>query len=200
VQNLEDGRLLIMTVGERRFRIHALHQDRAYYEASVEYLDFIDEAEAAAQEAADNLYPVFANFLDVLSDMDDSVQINSSNIPVEPRALTFTAAALLQSPMKTKQSLLEARRLTSILNYLRRVYEQEIDLLQQFPLQGNGEFLRKLVRSKRLSVYYALSSSFHIGQQRAVPEPILELRFIPTPLAAAAPYRAAPFPCGCRGW
>jgi Lon protease-like protein len=82
VQNLEDGRLLIMTVGERRFRIHALHQDRAYYEASVEYLDFIDEAEEAAQEAADNLYPVFANFLDVLSDMDDSVQINSSNIPL----------------------------------------------------------------------------------------------------------------------
>jgi hypothetical protein len=42
--------------------------------------------------------------------------------------------------MKTKQSLLEARRLTSILNYLRRVYEQEIDLLQQLPAQEMGNF------------------------------------------------------------
>jgi len=140
IQNLEDGRLLIMTIGEKRFRIHRLHREQPYLEASVEYIQFKQEAADATQAAADDLYPIFADFLDILSEMDDTVQINSSNIPVDPETLSFTAAALLQTSMRTKQSMLEARKLTSLLNYLQRIYRHEIGLLQQFPTQEMGNF------------------------------------------------------------
>lgn len=57
VQRLPDGRLQLATVGERRFRIVALHHDQPYLSASVEYpVDELTDASAVLMDRVSERY------------------------------------------------------------------------------------------------------------------------------------------------
>ena len=50
------------------------------------------------------------------------------------------AASLLQVSLETKQSMLEAKKISNLLNFLTQQYRREIDILKQFPQQDMGNF------------------------------------------------------------
>jgi hypothetical protein len=72
---------------------------------------------------------VFAN-IEAESDFD------TSQIPSDPEELGYLAASILQVSLTTKQSMLEARKASNLLNYLSGIYERELKVIPR-PDMGN---------------------------------------------------------------
>ncbi len=140
VEKLEDDRMLIMVVGQSRFRLLGLRSRQPYLVGEVESLPYLPEKSVPLQTAVSALHPLLLNYLTTLTNLVDNVKFDPSQIPTEPEALSHIAASLLQVPLETKQSLLEAKKVSSALNFLVTQYRQEIELLKQFPQQEMGNF------------------------------------------------------------
>jgi uncharacterized protein len=140
VEELEDGRLLVMVVGQARFRLLALRRRQPYLVGEVEMLPYLPEKKVLLQTAVNSLHPLLLNYLTTLTNLADNIKFDPSQIPTEPEALSHMAASLLQVPLQTKQSLLEAKKVSNALNFLTTQYRQEIELLNQFPQQEMGNF------------------------------------------------------------
>ncbi|MEZ4591944.1 MAG: LON peptidase substrate-binding domain-containing protein [Chloroflexota bacterium] len=56
-EQLEDGRLLIMTVGQERFRVRAYNRNKPYLVGEVERMPYLPEKTAPLQTAANVLHP-----------------------------------------------------------------------------------------------------------------------------------------------
>jgi Lon protease-like protein len=140
VEELEDGRLLIMVVGRERFRLLSLSRHQPYLVGEVDLLPYLPEERVGLQTAVNDLHPLVLNYLTALTNLADNIKFDPSQIPTEPEALSHMAASLLQVPLETKQSLLEAEKVSSVLTFLSNQYRREIELLNQFPQQDMGNF------------------------------------------------------------
>lgn len=139
VQHLEDGRLFIMTVGQERFRILSLKRDKSYLVGLVELIDLKKERAAPLVRAANRLYPLVIDYLNILATVAD-VEFDTTRVPTDPESLVYTAAALIQTSPEKKQSLLEANKASRLLDHLYTVYGQEIALLKRIPRGDEGPF------------------------------------------------------------
>ena len=140
MEQLEDGRLLIMAVGQERFRVRSLSRQKPYLVGQVERMPYLPEKTAPLQTAVDNLHPLVLSYLNQLTALADNVEFDPTQIPTEPEALSHMAASLLQVSLETKQSMLEAKKISNLLNFLTQQYRREIDILKQFPQQDMGNF------------------------------------------------------------
>ena len=140
MEQLEDGRLLIMAVGQERFRVRSLSRQKPYLVGEVERMPYLPEKTAPLQTAVDNLHPLVLSYLSQLTNLADNVELDPTQIPTEPEALSHMAASLLQVSLETKQSMLEAKKVSNLLNFLTQQYRHEIDILKQFPQQDMGNF------------------------------------------------------------
>ena len=140
MEQLEDGRLLIMAVGQERFRVRSLSRQKPYLVGAVERMPYLPEKTAPLQTAVDNLHPLVLSYLSQLTNLADNVEFDPTQIPTEPEALSHMAASLLQVSLETKQSMLEAKKISNLLNFLTQQYRREIDILKQFPQQDMGNF------------------------------------------------------------
>ena len=140
MEQLEDGRLLIMAVGQERFRVRSLSRQKPYLVGAVERMPYLPEKTAPLQTAVDNLHPLVLSYLSQLTNLADNVEFDPTQIPTEPEALSHMAASLLQVSLETKQSMLEAKKVSNLLNFLTQQYRREIDILKQFPQQDMGNF------------------------------------------------------------
>lgn len=139
-EQLQDGRLLIMTVGQERFRVQSLRRNKPYLVGQVAQLPYLPEKTAPLQKAANELHPLVLNYLTQLATLADNIEFDPTQVPTEPEALSHMAASLLQVSLETKQSLLEAKKISNALNFLTNQYRREIDILKQFPQQEMGNF------------------------------------------------------------
>ena len=80
------------------------------------------------------------SYLTTLTSLANNMDFDPTQIPTEPEALGHMAASLLQVSLETKQSLLEARKVSNVLNFLTRQYRHENEILKQFPQQDMGNF------------------------------------------------------------
>lgn len=139
VEDLEQGRLLIMTIGRERFRVHKLQQDRPYLVGVVEDAPLLEgdpdqlEADAAA------LYPLVKEYLEILA-RTGSIEFDAAQIPTEPIPLGYLAATVMQLPMEDKQQLLAIDRATTLLRSVLRVFRREVSLMRHMPLEDQGIF------------------------------------------------------------
>ncbi|MBK8900479.1 MAG: LON peptidase substrate-binding domain-containing protein [Anaerolineaceae bacterium] len=140
MERLDDGRLLIMTVGQERFRVLSLNRRQAYLVGEVEQMPYLPEKTAPLQAAANELHPLVLNYLTQLTSLADNIEFDPTQVPTEPESLSHMAASLLQVSLETKQSLLEAKKISNALTFLTRQYRREIDILKQFPRQDMGNF------------------------------------------------------------
>ncbi len=140
VEKLEDGRLLIVAIGQSRFRIEAVHRDKPYLVGDVVDFPFVDEDRSVLKTAVNNLHPLVVEYLTILAHANDNVQLDVTQVPLDPEDLAYMACALLQAPLETKQSLLEAKRMSNVLNFLESAYRHELQLLKRLPSQDNGAF------------------------------------------------------------
>lgn len=137
LERTEDGRLYIMTVGQERFRIHKLKHHKPYLVGEVEMLDYEMEDRGVLDTAVTHLRPLVIDYFSALAQVEDESDIDATQIPSDPEELSYLAAAILQVNLETKQSMLGARKASSLLTYLTSVYERELRLI---PRQDMGTF------------------------------------------------------------
>lgn len=139
VQPLEQGRMLIMTVGRERFRIVRLEYGRPYLVGMVEPAPLETEDDARLARDADALQPLVIDYLHKLASVG-SIEIEEDQIPEEPVPLIYLAATLVQLPADEKQALLSANRASVLARKLVRIYNRELDLMRTMPVEDIGIF------------------------------------------------------------
>ena len=139
VQPLDDGRFLIMAIGQKRFRILSLKRNQPYLVGLVEYLSLEAENEQAVTSSSSRLRPLVIEYLHLLSRLGD-VEFDPHQVPSTPEALAYLAAAVIQVPTDKKQDFLVTDKATQLLQDLYITYQQEIDLMRHMPKTDQGLF------------------------------------------------------------
>jgi Lon protease-like protein len=139
VQELENGRLLIMAVGTERFRILSLDHRLPYLMGEVETLPFQEESLEAIEQFADELTPWLLEYLVFLADLGQ-VEFDPTQMPDNYEELVYLASAVIQLPAEEKQAILENEKATTLLRKLIAVYREEVTLLRLKPKEDQGIF------------------------------------------------------------
>lgn len=107
VNERDDGRFDLITVGEQRFRLAGLDAPAPYPRAAVEFLaDDVGE-EAAAGRAVREVREAFSIYLEALS-ARGVTQVNVPELPEDPVTLSYLVAASVVADLPDKQALLAA--------------------------------------------------------------------------------------------
>lgn len=144
VQEVGDGRLNILAIGQERFRILSLEQDQPYLTGLVETFP-LDESAPETHQAGWQLRPWVIEYLSLLSEVGE-MEFDPGQLPEEPESLAFLAATLLQVPNRQKQSLLATAGAKTLLTEMRGLYRRELPLLRHMldedeqPPLGPGTF------------------------------------------------------------
>lgn len=139
VQPLEQGRMLIMTVGRERFRIRRLEYGRPYLVGMVEPAPLETEPDEELSLQADALYPLVVDYLQKLATIG-SIEFEADQIPDDPVALIYLAATLIQVPADEKQAFLSANRASELGRNLTRAYRRELAHMATMPTEDIGIF------------------------------------------------------------
>jgi uncharacterized protein len=129
VEQYEDGRYDLITVGQRRFTLLSLGDQAPYFSGDVEFLpdEQGDEAEAGVAVAA--VQQAFRSYLDVLAERGGA-QITIPELPDEPLLLSYLVAAAVVVDLPVKQQLLEEPDAHRRLAAERRMLARETQLLR----------------------------------------------------------------------
>lgn len=101
MQRFEDGRLVIMVEGSRRFRLHNVLSGKPYYVAEVEY--FPEEPAEEVTELAQECIELFKRIADAASESGEAeVETPSENI-------SFYIASRIDFELDTRQRILEGQ-------------------------------------------------------------------------------------------
>ena len=138
-QSLDDGRILIMAIGQQRFRILSLKRDKPYLVGLVEYLSFEVENEKTVTGSSVQLRALVIEYLQLLSRLGD-VEFDPHQVPKIPEDLVYLAAAVIQVPPDKKQNFLVANKITQLLKDLQIMYHREINLMRYMPQTDQGLF------------------------------------------------------------
>jgi uncharacterized protein len=106
VDELEDGRFDLVTVGTQRFRLLALDQTLPYLQGEIEPLaeDPVDQAAAAPYVRA--VQVAFRGYLDALTERGGAT-VRIEELPSEPVLLSFVVAATMVIDLPERQGLLD---------------------------------------------------------------------------------------------
>ena len=135
---LEEGRMEISTIGERRFRIHKLIDDLAYLVGDVEYLPFMMDSPEKTQLAADQLLPKVVQYIRLLNQIE-SVDLDPGDLPRDVESLGHLAPAILQMPPEEKPVLLEAATTLELIEATSRAYSRETAFLRAIIERGKDQ-------------------------------------------------------------
>lgn len=122
---LEDGRYLINTTGQRRFRVQYIAQRQPYFVASVTYLP--EESSASVVEPANELRALYARYWETLANAT-GYQHEPETLPEDVVDLTYWMAHRLQVDNPHKQRWLEAD-VASRLREMSAALKAELSLL-----------------------------------------------------------------------
>jgi Lon protease-like protein len=139
VQTMEDGRMLIMVIGQERFRILSLKRDKPYLVGVVESVSLEMENEQMLARMSGRLRPLVIDYLQILSKVGQ-IEFDPVPVPTEPQALGYLAAAVIQLPTEQKQSFLTTDSPTTLLRQLHHSFQQEVALMQHMPKANQGLF------------------------------------------------------------
>lgn len=129
VARLPDGRINLETLGQERFRVLTLHDDRAFLQGTVELFPLQEVEGADAQRAATRLRPWVWRYLQLLSQAT-ALDLAQLQLPTRPAALAYLAAMVAQLPLADKQGLLTAATAADLLQLEIQLYRREISLLR----------------------------------------------------------------------
>jgi uncharacterized protein len=106
VDELDDGRFDLVTVGTQRFRLLAIDQTLPYLQGEIEPLaeDAVDRAAAAPFVRA--LQSAFRTYLDALTERGGAT-VRIEDLPSDPVLLSFVVAATMVIDLPERQGLLD---------------------------------------------------------------------------------------------
>jgi Lon protease-like protein len=129
VERLEDDRMNIIAIGVERFQIHSLSHDKPYLVGMVESYPLDDDNRQVITHAGEQLRPWVERYLSTLSQFSDEGPFDPRQLPDDPLALGYLAAALVQIPLDQKQTLLTVVHAADLLGNIRAIYRRELPLL-----------------------------------------------------------------------
>lgn len=139
VEQLENGNMGILAVGQERFQIHTLAHDKPYLVGTVELFPLDDDDLPVVTQASDRLRPWVEEYLAVLAEADDDIEFDPNRLPNDPVTLAYLAASLVQIPTVQKQTLLAADRATELITDIRAIYRREVALLNAIMERGKHQ-------------------------------------------------------------
>ena len=132
VEEYEDGRYDLVTVGAQRFRVAELDDSRPYLQGSVEFLAEDTGDEAAAALAAAAVQQVFRSYLNALAERG-ATRISVAELPDEPVLLSYVVAASVVVDLPAKQALLAEPDAERRLTAERALLARETSVLHKLP-------------------------------------------------------------------
>ena len=132
VEELDDGRFALVTVGNRRFRLKGLDEPAPYLVADVDLLDDEVGDEAAAALAVQPVQKAFLDYLTALADQRNAT-FEVPELPDEPVLLSYLVAAAIVVDMQDKQRLLAAPDAAVRLVAGRELLSRETRMLRALP-------------------------------------------------------------------
>jgi Lon protease-like protein len=132
VEEYEDGRYDLVTVGTQRFRLVELDESQPYLQAEVDFLAEVTGDEATAALAARAVQNAFRGYLDALS-ARGAGQISIPDLPDEPLLLSYLVAASMIVELPDKQNLLAEPDAVRRLAAERGMLAKETTMLRRLP-------------------------------------------------------------------
>jgi Lon protease-like protein len=105
IQEHDDGRFDLVTVGTQRFQLAGLDHSKPYLQGEVDLLAEDTGDEPAAGVAAQAVHGAFRAYLDALAGRGVT-QVAVPDLPEEPAALSYLVAASMIMDLPEKQALL----------------------------------------------------------------------------------------------
>ena len=105
VEEHEDGRFDIVTVGTQRFRLLTLDRTRPYLQGEVEVLADEPPGPAEAGPAVQVIQAAFREYLDALTEWGGA-PVRLEDLPDEPGLLSFIVAAAMVIDLPERQAML----------------------------------------------------------------------------------------------
>jgi uncharacterized protein len=135
VENLDDGRMNIVTLGYSRFRVQSTHRQKPYLTGIVDEFPLQDTGNPRAKILAKILGPMLQNYLNIFATLGN-VQLEMDTLPDDPVTLAFLTAIILRTPIKDKQQLLNVPDLLSLLQVERKMLQREAHILKMLIEHG----------------------------------------------------------------
>ena len=130
VEQMEDGRMNLVVVGDERFRILSLDTSLPYLRGEVESYPLENPHPLTVLRGVAELHEQVNHYLRRLSAASkDDLDLSEMELPDDAHGLLYLSAALLQIPLVEKQPLLESPHAGDLLDRLQRLYRREIALL-----------------------------------------------------------------------
>jgi Lon protease-like protein len=129
VEEHEDGRYDIVTVGTHRFRLLSLDETRPYLQGEVEVLADDDTGQAVAEPLVRTVQTAFRAYLDALTECGGAT-VRIEELPDEPRLLSFIVAAAMIIDLPDRQALLAEPDTGQRLNLQRALLSRETSMLR----------------------------------------------------------------------
>ncbi|MCB9137810.1 MAG: LON peptidase substrate-binding domain-containing protein [Caldilineaceae bacterium] len=133
----KDGRMNIIAIGARRFKINELDYSRPYLSAHVSEHPIVDEQNQTTAALGERLRPKLLEYAELLSTVHDT-KMQLSRIPQEPKMLAYMLAIALQVGNEEKQQLLEAESVAQLLRAENKILNREM-LLTRYMLETQSE-------------------------------------------------------------
>jgi uncharacterized protein len=129
VDQLEDGRFDLITVGTQRFKLLALDQTLPYLQGEIELLaeDAVDQVAAAPSVRA--VQVAFRAYLDALTERGGAT-VRIEDLPTEPVLLSFVVAATMVIDLPERQGLLNEPDTVRRLNIEHALLARETAMLR----------------------------------------------------------------------
>jgi Lon protease-like protein len=132
VENLRDGRMNLVTVGQERFRIKDIQPSADdYLVGKVDPFpleEYDDEEAPKIERLTEKLRPMVRQYINHLADASGE-NLSNANLPNDPVALAFLAGTALQGPLTDKQKLLSAKSLSKLVADAVSVLDREDQIL-----------------------------------------------------------------------
>lgn len=115
VNKLEDDKLEVKAVGQRRFRIEKLLTDKAYLSAEISEFPIREGSRIQAEAMARSVRPRFMEYVDLL---DKAVNLKLKLLddpPRDPEGVASLVAIAMQIELRDKQRIIEAERVEDML-------------------------------------------------------------------------------------
>jgi hypothetical protein len=130
VDELDDGRMNIASLGVRRFRILDIYEDREpYLVGLVQDYPFDESDQAGIRRHAGALFPLLKKYLGYIAEISDT-KLDIGQIPNEASTLAYLTAIILRSSMREKQLLLSLESLAEVLETERDLLAEEAKVLR----------------------------------------------------------------------